>query len=164
MHRVALLAFLLIAWSFPAPASAHGTERHFGTPINGRVPDSARGRGAPEFTVLAIRATLSGLERDLEERRTTEAQVRAQRVVGMTHELVARCAHLSWADRDQIGLSGREISDSARRIDEAVSARDPAAVHDELTRVREQLTAVEIVLRRAEKMADPHAGVGVQPE
>ena len=78
------------AWGFPAPASAHGTERHLGTSITGRSLDSNRGRDAPESTALAIGATLKGIERDLAEERRAEARESARRVLGMTRELVAR--------------------------------------------------------------------------
>lgn len=148
MHGIALLAFLVIAWTLPAPALAHGTERHFGTPINGRAPDSNRSRGAPEFTVMAIEATLKAIERDLAEERQTEARERARRVPGMTRELVTRCEHLGPAERDQVGLSARAIADGARRIDAAVDDRDGTTLSDEMAHVREQLAALDGLLRR----------------
>ena len=59
MTRPPLLLILMLASSLagPLPAYAHGTERHFGTPINGRGAASATG-GSPAFTLLALAVTL----------------------------------------------------------------------------------------------------------
>ena len=149
MTHLLALAVLILLGGLPAAASAHGTERHFGTPINGRAPDSNQSRGAPEFTVLAIGATLKSIERDLAEERPTDARERARRVLGMTRELVARCEDLGPTERDQVGLSARVIADGARRIDAALDDRDGTAVRDEMARVREQLAALDGLLHRA---------------
>ena len=151
-HRALRLLALMLAWGWAAPSYPHGTERRYGTPINGRSSTAATGesRGAPAFTLLALSANLSALERDLGEGRTSDARERAQRLPGMARELVARTQHLRAPEREQVDLAAQFIAESAERIGSATTGLESESVLREVTLLRGQIAALEDLLRNAE--------------
>lgn len=152
MLRSPLLLMLLLAWNLggPAPAYAHGTERHFGTPINGRGAAPATG-GSPAFTLLALSANLTGLERDLQEGRIPEIPERAGRLPAMARELVARVRYLELPVLEQVERSAQFIAERAEHIRRAAARLETERVLREVTLVRDRIAILEDLLRNAEE-------------
>lgn len=152
MHRALPLLAVAIALSWPAASYPHGTERHFGAVINGRGPTPAtgEGRGAPEFTLLALDANFKALERGLEQEQTAEVRDRAQRLPRMAREIVARASHLEALELDQVKLAADAISASAERIDSAAASYEADVVLREVSEVRARIADLGELLRSAE--------------
>ena len=146
------LLALIVACGWSEPSHAHGTERPFGTQINGRrsTPATAASRGAPAFTLLALSANLSALERDIGAGKQSEVRARAQHLPGMARDLVARSRHLSAPEREQFDLAARFITESAERIDSAAAGLETEGVLREVTLVRGQIATLKDLLRDAD--------------
>lgn len=152
MTRPLLQLILMLAWSLggPPPAYAHGTERHFGTPINGQGPAPAAS-GSPAFTLLALTANLNALERDLREGRSAEVRARVQRLPAMASELVARARNLDLREREEVDASAQFIAEHAERIRRAAARLEAERVLREVTLVRDRIAVLEDLLHDAEK-------------
>jgi len=148
MKRALPLLALVLAAGSPTSSYAHGTERHFGTPINARPITSQPGDvGSPAFSLLALTANLNGLERDLEQGRTTEVRARARRLPDLAGDLVARSGVLGATERAEITRSAQLIAQSAKRIDAAATQHEAESVLRELKLVRNEVAALEDLLR-----------------
>lgn len=143
---------VLLSLGSSTPSYAHGTERHFGTPINGRGAGPATdGRsGSPAFTLLALTANLNGLERDLREGRTSEVRKRARRLPAMARDLVARSRSLGRREREQVDVSAQVIAEGAERIFSAAPSLEADRVLHEVNLVRARIAALEDLFRNAE--------------
>lgn len=145
---VPLLALLLVCgWSMPV--YAHGTERSFGTSINSRrsAPAADEDPRGAEFTLLALATQLSALERDLGEEQTANVRERAQRLPIMARDLIARSRYLGVSERREVDRAARAIRQSALRMDAAAAGDERAGIIREIRRVREQIGAIESLLR-----------------
>ncbi len=147
-RRAPSLLVLILACGLPALSYAHGTERHFGTPINGRSPAPVAG-GSPAFTLLALTANLDGLERDLQEGQIQGVRERARRLPAMARELVQRSAPLGASERAEIDRAAGLIADCAKRIDAAGGVADSQILR-ELARLRDRIATLEDLVRVVE--------------
>lgn len=143
------LLVLILACGLPALSYAHGTERHFGTPINDRTP-APDGGGSPAFTLLALTANLGGLERELQEGQTQGVRERARRLPAMARELVRRSAHLGGSERADIDRAAGFITDCAKRIDAAADGGRDSQILRELARLRDRIATLEDLVRAVE--------------
>lgn len=145
LRAVLSLLIILHPLAWPSPAHAHGTERHFGTPIIG-VRATNESPGAPEFTLLALRSNLNALERDLEQDRIADVRERAHRLPRMAADLVARCRQMGSQEREQVGRAAQTIAEGARRIAATASAERTREVLRELSVVRGRIGEIERLL------------------
>ena len=143
---------LMLAFAWSTPVYAHGSEAHYGAPINTRsfTFTTSKDRGALDFTLLAISGNLSALERDLEKERMSEVRERARRLPGMAYELVARSPHLGELERKQVGLTAQVILESAERMETAANGEEAHGVLREVTFVRARIAALQNLLRDLE--------------
>ncbi len=138
-----LLAILVVAGGHPTVSSAHGKERHFGTKINerGSASGSSEKAGAPEFTILAVRTNLNGMERALGEGRTEEARERTARLGRQILDLIARTKPLK---SKAIDKAMRDVAEIASGLDDL--ELESEAFRAEIVRIRAQLVGVERLL------------------
>lgn len=140
MAFVGLLACGAGAW-------AHGTERHFGTSINGRVRSDSEGSSA--FTLMALESNSKAILRAIEEGRAAEARQRAQRLPQLVGELQKRSEKLDAPMRERAVEATSAISKSAARIGAAAEAADATSVRRELAELHRLVAAMEEVVRES---------------
>lgn len=127
-------------------ASAHGTEREYGTPINGRGVQETGSLGSPAFAIMALDSNSSAILRALDEGRASEARERVERFPELIRELLRRCEKLDASQREQAREATSAISDCATRI-EAAARVDELAVRHELVELRRHLASMQELLR-----------------
>lgn len=148
--RFACMVFLgVLAWG--NGARAHGTERHFGTPINGREapgqqPDSG---SSPAFTLLVLESNSRAILRAIEEGRSGEARERAQQLPQLIRELQKRSERFDAPQRETAVEATSAISECTARIGVAADAADGPSVRRELAELRRLVASMQGFLRES---------------
>jgi hypothetical protein len=130
-----------------AGASAHGTEREYGTPINGRGVRETGSTGSPAFTLMALESNSSAILRAFEAGHTSDAYERIQRFPKLIDELQRRCANLDTLQSGHAKEVASVISESAARIEAAAGTDEPAVRH-ELLELRRHVVSMQALLRQ----------------
>ncbi len=149
--RIPFAFALLLRTRAPAPAaSAHGTERHFGTPINGRatVAPEANAGGSPAFTLLVLATNAEAIERAIDEGRVSEARERAHRLLDLIRELELRSRNLAAPARELAAEVASAIAERGTRIATTARTSDLTSIRHDLAELRRLVASMQDILQK----------------
>jgi hypothetical protein len=145
------VAWIVLASSFilAQGAWAHGTEREYGTVINGRSAGSQfSSGGSPDFTLIAIEANVGAMLRAAEGGEYAELKERASQLFGQIEELQHRSEGLEPANREFAAEAAAEMEEVALRVGLAARASDVSSLRHEIDELKRSVGSMQSFLRR----------------
>ncbi len=132
MHAAALGSF-----AFAHVAFAHGTEREYGTPINGHHEERSDIAPSPSFALLTLDVSATKISRALESGALSEAEQEAARLTSLSDSLVHECRALAQEAREAVAEGAAKISQAAGQLGDAIRGRDLSSSQAAVVRVQE---------------------------
>jgi hypothetical protein len=143
--RAAAIASLALAQA----AFAHGTEREYGTPINGQHEERTEIAPSPSFALLTLDVSATKISRALDSGALSEAEQEAARLAPLSNSLVHECRALAQDAREAVAEGAAKISQVAGQLEDAIRERDLSASQAAVGRVQEVVGQLRGVVDRA---------------
>lgn len=153
-NKSLLLIGLLSAFGSAGIAGAHGTEREFGTEINGgnRSLSQVVGVGSPAFTLVVIESNSRAMLRAVEDGQAVVVQRRASRLSGLMKQLRHCSAQFSASDHQRVTVAIAAIAESVDRVSDAATIADAPELKLEIGRLLGDVASYKRFLREKSRV------------
>ena len=130
------------------PALGHGTEREYGTSINGQHEERSQIAPSPRFALLTLDVSATKISRALDSGALSEAEQEAARLALLSDSLVHECRALAQDAREAVAEGAARISQVAGQLEDAIQERDLSASQAAVARVQEVVGQLRGVVER----------------